>query len=49
MVEVFSRESVRNTSYQVFVDNPPAWNPSKSQFASNLKKQTLTSTTSRAE
>ena len=27
-MEVFSREGVRNTNYQVFVDNPPAWNPS---------------------
>lgn len=28
MVEVFQREGVRNPNYQVFVDNPPAWNPS---------------------
>ena len=29
MLEIFQRESVRNYNYQVFVDNPPAWNPSK--------------------
>ncbi len=28
MIEVFQREGVRNANYQVFVDNPPAWNPS---------------------
>jgi hypothetical protein len=25
---VFQREAIRNVNYQVFVDNPPAWNPS---------------------
>jgi hypothetical protein len=28
MLEVFAREGVRNNNYSVFVDNPPAWNPS---------------------
>ena len=30
-MEVFNREGYRNVNYQVFVDNPPAWNPSKQE------------------
>ncbi len=29
MFEVFQREGVKNQNYQLFIDNPPAWNPSK--------------------
>ena len=29
MMETFTREGFRNQNYSIFVDNPPAWNPSK--------------------
>ena len=29
LFETFQRDGVRNANYQLFVDNPPAWNPSK--------------------
>ena len=32
MLEVFTREGVRNNNYHVFVDNPPAWNPSNYKY-----------------
>ena len=32
MLEVFAREGIRNPNYMVFVDNPPAWNPSNNIF-----------------
>jgi len=32
IMEVFNREGVKNPNYTVFVDNPPAWNPSRLSF-----------------
>lgn len=40
--EVFSREAIRNQNYQVFVDNPPAWNPSNIFFFNILNVETNT-------
>lgn len=29
LFEVFHKDGIRNQNYQIFVDNPPAWNLSK--------------------
>lgn len=34
---MFSREAIRNQNYQVFVDNPPAWNPKTNTYVYDFK------------
>ncbi len=36
MLEVFAKEGIRNNNYQIFVDNPPSWNPSKHRSLPSL-------------
>eukprot|EP00347_Sterkiella_histriomuscorum_P007966 403346884 len=37
IIETFTREGVRNLNYQVFVDNPPAWNPKTNTYVYDFK------------
>jgi len=37
MLEVFTREGIRNNNYQIFVDNPPSWNPKTNTYVYDFK------------